>query len=261
MTADDTSRQPDLPPAYRLLSFDEIDSTNSEARRQALAGAEDGTLIWALRQTKGRGRQARSWSSPPGNLYISLVLRPDCSASQAAQLSFVAALALYDAIGSLLPPAVECHLKWPNDVLVGERKIAGILLESQLSAQGGLEWLILGIGLNVGRHPQEARVEATSLQDEGSDRSVDVVIALEAVARHFLTWVNRWLEDGFEPIRSTWLQRAFGLGKKIDVRLPKETLTGVFLGLDEDGALILQLPMGEERRISAGDVYFQNDGS
>ena len=247
---------PKLPPAYRLIALGEVTSTNDEAQRLAAEGAEDGTLVWARAQTRGRGRSGRDWASAPGNLFMSLVLRPDCPLSEAAQLGFVAALAVKDGIGSVAPPGVEVTFKWPNDVLLGGRKGAGILLESKTTAEGALDWLILGIGVNVASYPEEARFPATSLRFEGAPPDIDAETLLVAVSRHFLTWVNRWLDDGFAPLRQAWIAHAKGLGEEIEVRLPKETLTGVFETLDEEGALILCLPDGAKRRITAGDVHF-----
>ena len=248
--------EPSLPPAYRLIALDSVDSTNEEAKRRARAGAEDGTLIWAREQTAGKGRGGRVWSSPPGNLYLSMVLRPDCSPAEAAQLSFVVALGLGDAVGSVAPPMVEVRYKWPNDVLFNDRKGAGILLESQLAADGGLDWLVLGCGVNVQHYPPEATPAATSLRFEGAPASLDEVAMLEAFGRHFLGWVNRWLEEGFAPIRERWLTHAKGLGETIEVRLPKETLSGRFADLDAGGALLLELENGQRRQIAAGEVYF-----
>ena len=246
---------PKLPPAYRLVALETVDSTNDEALRLAAAGAEDGTLVWAREQTGGRGRQGRSWSSPPGNLYFSLVLRPDCAVAEAAQLSFVAGLALGEAFGSVAPPLIEVTYKWPNDLLLNGRKAAGILLESRGNPDGTLECLILGIGANLAHFPEDTGFPATSLHYEGA-RDVAVVALLEAFGRHFMSWANRWLDDGFAPVRRAWLQHAHGLGEEIEVRLPRETLKGTFKDLDERGVLVLELPDGTRREISAGDVYF-----
>lgn len=255
MTPSAATARPRLPPAYRLVALDRVESSNDEARRLAEDGAEDGTLVWVREQTKGRGRQGRSFISPPGNLYLSLVLRPDCTAAEAAQLGFVAALGVGEAVGSVALPGVEVHYKWPNDVLFGGRKGAGILLESRMSPEGGLDWLVLGVGVNVKSFPEGLDVEATSLQYEGATPDLSEVDMLEAFARHFLVWVNRWLEDGFAPVREAWLHHAKGLGEAIEVRLPKESLTGVFRDLDGQGALMLELPDGKIRKITAGDVY------
>ena len=252
MTAPDGDT-PRLPPAYRLVALDRVESTNDEARERAEAGAEDGTLVWAREQTRGRGRQGRTWVSAPGNLFFSMILRPDCPAEQAAQLGFLAALAVGDAVGSAAPP-MEVRYKWPNDVLFGGRKGAGILLESKATADGGLDWLVLGVGVNVASYPEDTDYPATSLRFEGA-AALEARDLLEAFARHFLSWVDRWLEEGFAPVRAAWLRHAKGLGGEIEVRLPSETLAGTFRDLDAGGRLLLELPDGTSRTIAAGDVY------
>lgn len=248
--------RPRLPPAYRLVALDKVASTNDEAMRLAREGAEDGTLVWAREQTAGRGRQGRVFASPPGNLYLSLVLRPDCRLSEAVQLGFVAGLAVGDAIGSVAPPMLEITYKWPNDVLLNGRKVSGILLESSAAPDGDLAFLILGVGVNVRSHPEDTAFPATNLRFEGAQPSLDEVAVLGAFARHFLSWTNRWLEDGFEPIRRAWLNHARGKGEAIQVRLPSETLSGTFHDLDATGALIVDLPDGGQRTVTAGDVFF-----
>ena len=251
------TRRPTLPPAYRLVSLETVDSTNSEAKRLAALGekeGEDGTVVWARQQTAGRGRRGRQWYSPEGNLHCSLILRPECQVETALQLGFVASLAICDAISRVAEPGHEVWCKWPNDVLLGDRKVAGILLESEASANTMPKWVVLGVGINVAHFPEDVEFPATSLSEEGC-RDVDEVDLLEAFAQHFLTWVNRWLDDGFEPVRKHWLQRAKGLGEAIEVRLDNETLSGTFADLDDDGALILEVEGGGRRRITAGDVY------
>ena len=247
---------PRLPPAYRLVALDSVGSTNDEARRLAAEGAEDGTLVWARTQSGGRGRRGRQWQSPEGNLYLSLVLRPQCSLSEAAQLGFVAALGLGDAIGSVAPPLIEVTYKWPNDVLVNGRKAAGILLESQGAEGAACDWLVLGLGVNVASFPEDTEFPATSLRFEGCPPEVTEVALLEAFGKHFLTWVNRWLEEGFAPIRKGWRNHAQGLGEETRVRLAREEFSGIFKDLDETGALILGQDGGGERRVTAGEVYF-----
>ena len=237
------SREPRLPPAYRLVALEEVDSTNAEAKRRAEAGAEDGTMIWAERQTGGYGRQGRAWATAPGNLFRS-----------------VAAVAMGEAVGIVGPALIEVTYKWPNDVLLNGRKAAGILLESKAAADQSLEWLVIGLGANVSSFPADTRLAATSLHFEGCATSVTAVDLLEAFARHLLSWINIWLEDGFGPVREAWLRHAQGLREQIEVRLPKETLSGSFTDLDEDGSLILTLADGTTRKISAGDVYLPGEG-
>jgi len=157
------SAPPRLSGFYRLLSFAAIDSTNEEAKRQAAAGAPEGTLIWARAQQAGRGRRGRPWVSEPGNLYMSLLLRPDRAAPAAAQLGFAAALAVGEAALPLLPASAALAYKWPNDVLIDGRKTSGILLESQAAGEGRLDWLVVGIGVNLVSFPEGAEYPATSL--------------------------------------------------------------------------------------------------
>jgi BirA family biotin operon repressor/biotin-[acetyl-CoA-carboxylase] ligase len=242
-----------LPGFYRLLRFATLDSTNEEAKRRAKDGAAEGMLVWALAQTAGRGRRGRLWVSEPGNLYMSILLRPDRPAGAAAQLGFAAALAVGEAALLLLPEGADLAYKWPNDVLVGERKISGILLESQAASEGRLDWLVVGIGVNLVTFPQSAEYPATSLADAGAP-DVTIEAMLAAVATRLLYWYERWREAGFAPLRQTWLARARGLGEPIRVRLPSGDTHGRFAGLDEDGALLLEDGL-VRRRIAAGDVF------
>jgi BirA family biotin operon repressor/biotin-[acetyl-CoA-carboxylase] ligase len=254
-------RDPRLPPAYRLVALEEIDSTSAEAKRLAEAGAEDGTLVWARNQTGGYGRQGRTWASAAGNLFLSVIVRPDCALAEAAQFSFVTAVALGDAIGSVASPQIAVNFKWPNDVLLNGRKAAGILLESKGNADQRLEWLVIGVGANVSSFPPETRLPATSLHFEGCPPTVSAVDLLEAFARHLLSWINVWLDEGFAPVREAWLRHAQGLKEEIEVRLPQETLKGVFVALDAAGALELRLADGTTRRIAAGEVYLPGEAA
>ncbi len=247
--------QPSLPAGFTLRALDEIDSTNAEAKRQAATGAPSGTLIVAREQSGGRGRHGRPWQSPPGNVYASLLLRPDCRAQEAAQLSFVAALAVADTVAALLPARRHIQLKWPNDVLVGGRKISGVLLECAPGAGTRLDWVVVGCGINVASHPELDDGAATSLRAEGA-RDATVTAVLQTFAHGFVAWMARWEGEGFGPVRSAWLASALGLGRPIEVRLPNETLRGVFRALDAGGALELALEGGGQRLVTGGEVYF-----
>ena len=242
---------PRLSPFYRVESFDAIDSTNEEARRQAQDGAGSGTLIWARAQTAGRGRRGRSFVSPPGNLYVSVLLHPEGTPAAAALLGFAAALAIADAVAPLLPAGVRLGLKWPNDVLLDGRKLSGILLESKAS-DGRLDWLIVGMGVNLASHPEGVDHPATSLAAVGAAVSVEAL--LETIADRFEAWYMRWCREGFQPLRQAWLQRAQGLGEAIRVRLATGDSHGLFAGLDEEGALLLDDATGR-RRVAAGEVF------
>ena len=243
-----------LPPGYALIALDEAGSTNDEARERAARGAPEGTVVWARVQRAGRGRRGRSWVSPPGNLYFSVIIRPACEARSVAQLSFVAALAVLDLVDGSLPGRARC--KWPNDVLVDGGKVAGILLESALGPGGRVDWVVLGIGVNLACHPSiEGPIPSTSLADAGA-----VTLAPEEALFSVLAALARrrreWETQGFAAVRSAWLARAHRLGGPVRVANGGRRLSGIFEGLDEGGALVLAQPGGERLSIAAGDVLF-----
>lgn len=248
------TQKPTLPAPLRLLEFPSLDSTSNEARRQAELGAEDGLVVWALEQTDGRGRRGRTWVSAPGNLYFSLLLRPGCSPARAAEFTFLACDALARTVVDLLPSA-EVACKWPNDVLVNGRKVAGILIESQAASAEALDFTVVGVGINVHVCPDDDEVQfpATSLNAEGATE-ISVAGVLETFCRQFQHLRKRWERQGFEPVREAWLKRAFRLGAPVRVALPDRTVEGLFRDLGEDGALILEVD-GRTERILAGDVF------
>jgi BirA family transcriptional regulator, biotin operon repressor / biotin---[acetyl-CoA-carboxylase] ligase len=248
--------QAKLPPGYRLVYYDAVGSTNDEAKRLARDGAPGQTCVWALEQTAGRGRRGHLWVSPRGNLYASLILRPDCPPHQAAQLGFVAALAIGGALGALLSDPAGLSYKWPNDVLVSGRKIAGILLESEMSALDKLPFLIVGVGINLVACPQLTEYPATSLSREGLGEISPATMLGEFCAQ-FASFEKRWREEGFVPVRAAWLAHAGSRGELIRVRLEAADLYGRFLDIDEQGTLLLECA-GERRRISAGEVFPAN---
>ena len=242
-----------LPPPFRKVVLDETDSTNSEARRRAEAGAPEGLAVVARRQTAGRGRRGRHWHSPEGNLYVSLLLRPERPLAEAALLSFVTVVALGEAAESMLPPESPVAFKWPNDLLVGGAKCAGMLLES--SGGGGRpDWLIVGVGVNLVSHPRGLPYPATDMAAQGA-RPSSPDDALDAFIRRFAHWRGIWLRRGFAPVRRAWLARAAGLGGPAEVRAGAATLRGTFAGLDPGGAMLLETADGR-RRVAAGDVFF-----
>ena len=245
--------EPRLPEGFRLHRYETLGSTNDEARRLARDGAPEGTLVWSLAQTAGKGRRGRPWMSPPGNLYLSLVQRPAGPPAQAAQLGFVAAIALGDALDRLAGPVLALRYKWPNDLLIDGGKVAGILLESETVAAGSTDFVVIGVGVNLLSAPRDVEFPATSLAEAGCVGAAPPRL-LEAFAHCFAGWSESWREEGFVPVRAAWLQRASGLGEGIRVRLERQTLDGRFLDLDHDGALLLDGAEGR-RRIAAGEVF------
>lgn len=241
---------------YHLLSYDELDSTNSEARRLAEGGASHGAFIWAKRQTQGRGRYSREWVSEEGNLFVSILLEPEESLAQIPQLSFISALAAMESVAPLLPDTRGLKCKWPNDLMIDGRKLGGILLESfeTLEAEGPRRWLVVGLGMNINSCPEGLELPATCLKAAGVE-IVSAKIVLSRFIHHFIDWYGIWQDKGFAPVRKAWLTHCEGLGQEVQVSLPQETIYGIFEGLDPQGHLKLLLPDGKTRKIAAGDLY------
>lgn len=237
-----------------IESYVELDSTNAEARRRAEAGETGPVWITAGVQTAGRGRRGRAWSTQQGNLAATLLTLTDRPPGEAAQLSFVAALAACDLADTCLG-AGAARLKWPNDVLVHGRKAVGILVESGSRPDGRL-WLAVGVGINLKHAPQDVDRPATALADHMAGPPPEPLAALDVLATAFERWRTAWATQGFPPIAAGWSERATGLGQRCEARLPTRTLIGVAEGLDPDGALRLRLDDGALERITAGDVFF-----
>jgi|HubBroStandDraft_1064217.scaffolds.fasta_scaffold00135_37 BirA family biotin operon repressor/biotin-[acetyl-CoA-carboxylase] ligase len=249
---------PSLPPLFSLVAHDRLGSTSDEAKTLAAEGAAHGTLVWALEQTSGRGRLDRRWVSPRGNLYASIVLRPEAVPARTAEIGFVAALAVADTVGRFLRGTVRVALKWPNDVLAAGGKIAGILLEARSGTSGLVDWLVLGIGINVAAAPTGTPYPVTCLAGLAGP-APEVPAVLEQLGASLVSWLDCWQRHGFAPVRAAWLVRAQGLGDALEIRQGAEKLTGRFLDLDLDGALVLATATGT-RRITAGDVHFPPSG-
>lgn len=210
--------------------------------------------IWTAVQTAGRGRRGREWVAREGNFSATLLMRPDCEAGKGAELSFVAALALSDVLQAF-SPVRPVELKWPNDVLFDDKKIAGILLESTASAGGKLDWLSIGCGVNLTFYPEDMPYPAISLEAAGIAPPTPLEF-LERLAAAFAKRYRNWLDEGFPAVRAAWLDRAKGQGELIEARLGTETVTGTFTDLDETGALVIELGEGSIRKITAGEVFF-----
>ncbi|MDX2103070.1 MAG: biotin--[acetyl-CoA-carboxylase] ligase, partial [Alphaproteobacteria bacterium] len=196
-----------------------------------------------MQQTAGRGRLGRGWTSPVGNLYASLLLRPGVPPQRAAELSLLAGVAACEAIARQCP--VPVLLKWPNDLMRGDGKLGGILVESALDpARATVEWVVIGIGLNLVPVAVPGR-EVADLADHAVDRTqllADLVTAIDA-------WVQVWLREGLQPVLSHWTRRIWGMGRTVQAG----SVSGVILGLDRDGALLVTTATGPVR-VTAGDV-------
>lgn len=235
----------------------EVDSTNSEAARLA-PGLTQPTWIMARRQTAGRGRRGRVWIAPEGNFAATLIFRPTGDPAEAALRSFVAALALADALALLCGPRGALTLKWPNDVLLNGGKVAGILLES--AGYGAtVSHLIIGVGVNLVAAPPREAVEPGAMAPVSVQGETGLILSqddfLDALAAAFARWEAQFVTYGFGPIRTAWLSRAARLGQRIVARTVSETMEGTFETIGDDGALVLQTATGR-RAVPAADVFF-----
>jgi BirA family biotin operon repressor/biotin-[acetyl-CoA-carboxylase] ligase len=240
--------------SFRFAHFVELGSTNDEAMARARAGDPGHLWISAERQTSGRGRQSRPWSSPSGNLYASLLLIDPSPPALAPQLGFVAGVALIDALRTVTPD-VPVALKWPNDVLSTGAKLAGILLEGTSLPSGGFA-CVIGCGVNCAAHPDNLSYAATDLAERGAMVGAGALLA--ALSASFATWLDIWSAGGnFAAIREAWLARAAGLGGPVRARLPRGEIEGIFETIDETGRLVLHGPNGRVT-IDAGDVFLDH---
>jgi BirA family biotin operon repressor/biotin-[acetyl-CoA-carboxylase] ligase len=237
-----------------ILVLGEVDSTNAEARRKAEAGERGPLWITAARQSAGRGRRGRAWETGAGNLAATWLFTTALRPAEAAQVSFVAALAVADLAAAFVPASLV-SLKWPNDLLIGGEKAAGILVESGAAPDGGL-WVAAGMGVNLATAPLAAERAATTLAAHMRTAPPAPLVALEVLAAAAERWRGVWQGGGFAPIAAAWTARAHGLGERCTARLVGESLEGVAEGLDSDGALRLRTADGAVRRITAGDVFF-----
>ena len=242
-----------IPPLW----FDQLDSTNAEARRRADAGEAGPLWIAARRQTSGRGRRGRAWEAGQGNLAATLLMTTPRAAAEAAQLSFVAAFAVRD-LAVRYAPETLVRLKWPNDVLISGAKAAGILIESGRRGDGDL-WLAIGVGVNLASAPEGLDYPAASLSAHlgpQATRPPSPDEALSVLADAFSHWMGVWERDGFAPLQAEWTRCAIGLGARCAARLGDRAIEGVAVRMACDGALVLRLDSGELQRITAGDVFF-----
>jgi BirA family biotin operon repressor/biotin-[acetyl-CoA-carboxylase] ligase len=238
---------------YRLAVHDTLRSTNAEALTLARSGERGPLWIVSHSQTAGRGRRGNAWVSSAGNLHATLLLGDPAPADAAPELSFVAALALHDAVVDCAPPLnAALRLKWPNDLLCGAAKLAGILIEGEQTPDGLA--VAIGIGVNCRHHPAETQYPATDLRSAGVDVRPDAL--LQVLSTAMVRRLEQWQRGaGFGGIRADWIARAAGMGTDIRVRLPRNELVGRGEGLDERGRLLLRLADGSLQAIAAGDVF------
>jgi BirA family biotin operon repressor/biotin-[acetyl-CoA-carboxylase] ligase len=239
----------------RLVCYRETGSTNDDAFKLAEEGAEEGTVVVAEAQRRGKGRLGRRWESPAGlNLYCSVILRPPILPVRAAQLTFLSVVATARAIEAVT--SLSPSIKWPNDLLLGGKKVAGLLNEMSAETEK-VNFIVLGIGVNINmdrdQFPDDLRHPATSLFLEAGKpvRRLDLARALlEALDALY----DSYLRKGYGPVREEWLARCAFLGRRISVSFQDNEMQGTAEGIDEEGALLVRAPDGRLERVLAGDV-------
>ncbi len=238
-----------------VFLFDEVDSTNTKARELAEKGYDEGTVIMAENQSKGRGRLGRVWVSPPGvNFYISIILKPELVPAKATRITMLVAVAVASALRKTL--SLPVTIRWPNDILVRDRKLGGILIEMD-SEMDRVNYVVIGIGINVNMDisilPDGLQKTATSIKRElGHEvKRIDILIPL---LKEIGYWYRVYKKDGIHPVLNEWINLSSTLGKRIRLSTPKKVIEGKAEGIDEDGRLIIGFPDGSFELASSGDV-------
>ncbi|WP_136657026.1 biotin--[acetyl-CoA-carboxylase] ligase [Nitratireductor sp. XY-223] len=240
---------------YRHEALGDLDSTNLECLERARQGDRGNLWITANRQLKGRGRRGRGWVSEPGNLYASLLLIDVAPQEALASLPLAVGVAVYKAISQVLPPGGnKASIKWPNDILVGGKKVAGILLESE-ALPDGTQAVVIGCGVDVAHAPDEVMYPVTTLHAAGSAVSPDELFArlFQAMQEELARWDRG---RGIAAVREAWLDAAEGIGGPITINLPDSTLSGTFRNIDASGCLVLVDDDNNIQTVAAGDVFF-----
>ena len=244
-----------LPKKIALKIFEVIDSTNNEAKRLISKGINSEQLILAKMQTSGRGRRGRKWISPRGNLFTSLLLKSSKSLNIVFS-TFIASLAMAEAVESISRGKILPICKWPNDLIVHGKKICGILSELVYGNNSIDKYFIIGIGVNISFYPSNLKYEATSFSDLGISVSVDDLIT--CYIQRFFHWLSILNSKGFFLVRKAWIQRSYDIGSKIIVHTVDKRINGSFVGVDDFGYLIVQNIDRKIHKISSGNVLFQS---
>jgi BirA family biotin operon repressor/biotin-[acetyl-CoA-carboxylase] ligase len=239
----------------KIYALPQAASTNEVAFRLALNGAEEGEVVLAESQTKGKGRMGRQWESPAGlNIYLSIILRPRIVPGKTPLITLMAAVACAEAIDEVtgLTPAI----KWPNDLLIERKKLGGILTEADMELDR-INFVVVGIGINVNMtrtlFPPSIKDTATSLQ-EALGREISRIALIQAILRRLEQWYKRLGQGRGEEIRRRWKELALVQGQKVEVTSLGEVVRGTALDIDEDGALLVQTHSNTIKRVVAGDV-------
>ncbi|MFT8353567.1 MAG: biotin--[acetyl-CoA-carboxylase] ligase [Gluconobacter japonicus] len=236
--------------AWRFELYETLGSTSDLCKEKAEAGAQEKLAIQAFTQTSGRGTRGRSWVDPGGNLAISLLFRPVNATDFLAAIPFLTALSLYETARQFSTGEADFMLKWPNDLLLSERKMAGVLIEA--GGRADHKWIVVGIGANLRQAPEIEGRKLSALSEVAAPP--DPVVFGRNLTLQMDHWVGVWEAAGFAPIREAWLERAHPIGRHLAVQRRETYISGSFSGLDEQGRLLLALPSGEIIPVVTGDI-------
>jgi BirA family transcriptional regulator, biotin operon repressor / biotin---[acetyl-CoA-carboxylase] ligase len=245
----------DAGPFWRIEHHASLPSTSDLVRARAQEGAAEGLVVVAGQQTAGRGRHGRGWTSPAGNLYLTLLLRPSVPVQEAGGLALVAGLSLAEACVALGAPIGQFRLKWPNDLVHGSAKVAGILLEAEPDSSQRIAWVSIGIGVNVAQAPAVADRQSAALGDllPGIDATMLQEHLLKRLYRNYISWQ----QSGMASVNGAWSSHGLEPGTPILVKPGRDLVSGHYVGIDSDGALLVDT--GQVRRITTGEVLFAGE--
>ena len=238
---------------WTIERYDDVQSTQDILKALAENGAPEGRVVVAKSQAGGRGRQGRVWVSEPGNLYFSLLLRPSCGLNAIGQLALIVGVSIGAALRAIILEPEALSLKWPNDVFLNGKKCAGILIETELDKNNILDWVVVGVGLNIANAPKDI---GAALSDYCLS-SIDVNDVHQALLNEIEQRYNQWSAEGFAAIKEEWLSMAHPVGTPIRVGAGKYMRRGTFHDVDNHGSLLLRDDEGQVRTLSAGDVHIQ----
>lgn len=245
-------RQLELPRLYEPVVCERVDNLLTEARRLAQSGADEGTLLWAKRQDRAAPDRYDGWRPQPGGLACAIILRPETSLGQAVQINYVAAVALLMAVAERVAPMTALRHAWPGGLLLGSGKVGRVTLDAGVSAVG-VDWLSVAVELNVEGPSNRVDLEHIYVQLDGHT-DVSPRALLESFSRSFLTWLDRWANEGFEPVRTSWMARAEEFGQAVALPVSAGGVSGTFLELDGQGRAVLQTG-GSVRVVSLLDYF------
>jgi len=247
--------QPRLPLAYELTTLDQVDSVLEEAARRADRGAGEGTVIWTREQSNAVTRRGKTWYSPAGNLHCAVIVEPEYDNATAEQLLYVAAISAGTAIADLVMPMTGLRYRWPNHIYINDLKSGMLQLRTSRENAGRYPWLAIGLNVNVAGHPPNPEPERFNSIHASGTQDVTAGALLEAYCRHFLSWINRWADEGFAPTRKTWVQRADGIGEDVVLHVGDKVVKGVLREPDAGGRGVVEQADGTTSTVSIGEYF------